>query len=96
MSWCKAMLTGQQVAAGELITLVNDFEFVFTDLGEPQGMAIFQGETTPAGTAVYFSPGCTQRAVHLVAAYSGTTCDTPAKEDLTYLAGDARVLHSLD
>ena len=95
MSWCKAVLTGQQIAAGELISLVNDFEFVFTDLDEPQGMAVFQGETTPGGTVVYFSPGCTERAVHLIAAYSGTTCETPGKEDLTYLAGDMSVLDSM-
>jgi hypothetical protein len=42
MSWYKTVLTNQQVAAGELIALSNDFEYVFRDSGEPKGMALFQ------------------------------------------------------
>jgi hypothetical protein len=67
MSWCKAVLTNQQVVAGELIMLVSDFEYVFRDLGEPKGMALFQGEITPAGYTVYFSPGCLRRGSYLIA-----------------------------
>jgi hypothetical protein len=88
MSWYKAVLTHQQVAAGELITLVNDFEYVFRDLGEPKGMTLLQGEVTPAGYTVYFSPRCLPRASYLLAAYSGTPCAEPRKEDLMYLGGD--------
>ena len=87
MSWYKAVLTNQQVAAGELVTLVNDFEYIFRDLGEPKGMVLFQGEITPAGCAVYFSPGCLPRASYLIASYSGTLCEKPRKEDLKYLGG---------
>ena len=94
MSWCKAILTNQQVVAGELITLVNDFEYAFRDLGEPKGMALFQGEMTPAGYAVYFSPACLPRLSYLVAAYSGSPCKTPSKEHLKYLGGDMSVLDS--
>ena len=46
MSWCKAVLTNQQVVAGELIMLVTDFEYVFRDQGEPKGVALFQGKIT--------------------------------------------------
>ena len=94
MSWYKAVLSNPQIAAGELITLVNDFEYVFRDLGEPQGMALFQGEITPAGYKVYFSPGCLPRASYLIAAYSGAPCEMPSKENLNYLAGDMSVLDS--
>ena len=88
MSWYKAVLTHQQVAAGELITLLNDFEYVFRDLGEPKGMALFQGEITPAGYIVYFSPGCLPRASYIIASYSGSPCEKPRKENLKYLGGD--------
>jgi hypothetical protein len=67
MSSCKAVLTNQQVVAGELIMLVSDFEYVFRDLGEPKGMTLFQGEITPAGYTVYFSPGCLRRGSYLIA-----------------------------
>ena len=77
MSWYKAVLTHQQVAAGELITLLNDFEYVFRDLGEPKGMALFQGEITPAGYIVYFSASCLPRASYLIASYSGSPCEKP-------------------
>lgn len=96
MSWYKAVLTHQQVAAGELITLVNDFEYVFRDLGEPKGMALFQGEITPAGYTVYFSPGCLPRASYLIAAYSGTACEKPRKEDLKYVDGNMDNLDLLE
>ena len=96
MSWYKAVLTHQQVAAGELITLVNDFEYVFCDLGEPKGMALFEGEMTPAGYTVYFSPGCLPRASYLIAAYSGTACEKPRKEDLKYLGGNMDDLDLLE
>jgi len=96
MSWCKALLTNQQVVVGELIGLVNDFEYVFLDLGKPKGMALFQGETTPAGYVVYFSPGCLSRVSYLIAAYAGNRCDPPDKETLKYLAGDMDLLHSLE
>jgi len=95
MSWCKAVLTNQQVAAGELITLVSDFEYVFRDLGEPKGMTLFQGEMTPAGYTVYFSPGCLPHASYLIAGYSGAPCETPGKEELKYLAGDMSALDLL-
>lgn len=88
MSWCKVALTNQQVAAGELIAIVNDFQYVFSQLGEPNGMALFQGEITPAGYTVYFSPGCLPRASYLIASYSGTLCEKPGKENLKYLGGD--------
>ena len=96
MSWCKAVLTNQQVAAGELIMLVSDFEYVFSDLGEPKGMALFQGEITPAGYTVYFSPDCLRRGSYLIAGYSGTPCETPSKEDLKYLAGDMKAFDLLE
>jgi hypothetical protein len=96
MSSCKAVLTNQQVVAGELITLVSDFEYVFRDLGEPKGMALFQGEITPAGYTVYFSPGCLLRGSYLIAGYSGAPCETPSKEDLKYLAGDVSALDLLE
>jgi len=96
MSRCKAALTNPQVVAGELITLANDFEYVFRDLGEPKGMALFQGETTPAGYTVYFSPGCLPRASYLIAAYSGTPRETSSKNNLKYLSGDMSVLDSLE
>lgn len=41
MSWYKTVLRYPQIAAGELITLMNDFEHVFRDLGETEGMALF-------------------------------------------------------
>ena len=88
MSWCNAVLTNQQVSAGELIALVIDFEHLFSELGEPSGMALFQGEITPAGYTVYFSPGCLPRASYLIASYSGTVCEEPRKENLKYLGGD--------
>jgi hypothetical protein len=91
MSWCKAKLTDQQVAAGELISLTNDFEHLFYSLGEPAGMTLFQGARTPAGYTVYFSPGCFSRAAFLIASYSGTPCETPGKDDLTYLGGHTNV-----
>ncbi|MDY6987513.1 MAG: hypothetical protein SWQ30_05585 [Thermodesulfobacteriota bacterium] len=96
MSWCKALLTNQQVVAGELIGLLNDFEYVFLDMGEPKGMALFQGETSPAGYVVYFSPGCLSRVSYLIAAYSGSRCAPPGKEELKYLGGDMDFLTSLD
>ena len=96
MAWCKAVLTNQQVAAGELIALVNDFVYVFRDLGEPKGMVLFQGEISPAGYAVYFSPGCLPRASYLIASYSGTLCEKPRREDLKYLAGDMGQLDLLE
>jgi hypothetical protein len=96
MPWCKAVLTNQQVVAGEFITLANDFEYVFRDSGEPKGMALFQGEITPAGYTVYFSPGCLPRASYLIAAYSGTLCETPGKDNLKYLGGDMSVLDLLE
>ena len=92
MSWCKTLLTHQQLVAGELIMLVNDFEYLFLDSGEPKGMTLFQGEITPAGYTVYFAPGCLPRAASLIGAYSGTFCEAPRKEDLKYLAGDMSVL----
>jgi hypothetical protein len=88
MSWCKARLSSQQVAAGELITLINDFEHLFLDLGEPSGMTLFRGERAPAGDTVYFSPACLSPGAFLIASYSGTPCDPPDEEVLQYLAGD--------
>lgn len=96
MSWCKALLTNQQVLAGELIALVNDFEYAFRDLGEPKGMALLQGEVASAGYTVYFSPGCLPRASYLIAAYSGTPCETPGKESVKYLGGDVSVIDLLE
>ena len=96
MSWCKVTLSNQQVAAGELIALVSDFEYLFSDMGEPSGMALFQGEITPAGYTVYFSPACLPRASHLIASYSGTLCEEPGKEDLKYLGGDMGNLDLLE
>jgi len=96
MSWCKAFLTNQQIVAGELIGLVNDFEYLFLDLGKPKGMALFQGETTPAGYVVYFSPGCLSGMSYLIAAYSGSRCEPPAKEELKYLGGEMDLRPSLD
>lgn len=90
MSWYKAVLTNQQVASGELITLVSDFEYVFRDFGEPIGMALFQGEITQQGHTVYFSPGCLPRASYFIASYSGSPCEKPRKENLNYLAGDKK------
>jgi hypothetical protein len=95
MSWCKASFSAQQVMAGELIALVSDFEFLFSELGNPQGMAMFRGEASPAASAVYFSPGCFERAAQLIAAYSGSPCEGPDKESLEFLAGDAGVLDAL-
>jgi hypothetical protein len=96
MAWCKAVVTSQQVVAGELITLLNDFEYAYGDLGEPKGMALFQGETVPAGSTVYFSPACVARASYLIASYAGTPCETPNKEDLRFLSGDESTLDSLE
>jgi hypothetical protein len=92
MSWCKALITNQQVAAGELIALVDDFEYAFHKLGEPKGMVLLQGEITPRGTTVYFSPGCLPRASYVIAAYAGTHCEAPGRETLKYLAGDMTFL----
>jgi hypothetical protein len=78
--------------AGELVTLINDFEFLFSDLGEPEGMTLFEGETGPNGCTVYFSPPCLPQAPHLIAAYSGTPCEAPHQGNLRYLAGDMRTL----
>jgi hypothetical protein len=96
MSWCKALLTNQQVVTGELIGLINDFEYLFVDLGEMRGMALFQGETTPDGYVVYFSPGCLSRISYLIAAYSGSRCAPPNKDGLKYLAGDRELLATFD
>jgi hypothetical protein len=94
MSWCKAVLSNFQIEAGELITLVNDFEYVYLDLGEPEGMTLFQGERIPGGYAVYFSPACLPRASHLIAGYAGSPCEEPRREILKYLAGDTGFLDS--
>ena len=96
MSWCKAILSDQQVAAGEVIALTNDFEYLFHDLGKPAGMTLFQGEITPAGYTVYFSPGCFSRASYLIASYFGMPCESPNKDDLKYLGGDMNVADTLE
>jgi hypothetical protein len=95
MSWCKAALTGQQVSAGELIALVNDFEHLFIDLGEPKGMALFEEAVMQSGCSVYFSPGSLPGAENLIASYGGVPCETPDKKNLRYLAGDISALESL-
>jgi hypothetical protein len=95
MSWYKVVLSSQEVVAGELIALVNDFEYAYGHSGEPKGMALFQGETVPAGTAVYFSPGTVVPASRLIASYAGTECETPGKERLRFLSGDESVLDFL-
>jgi hypothetical protein len=96
MSWYKSILNQPQLAAGELITLVYDFEYLYRDAGEPEGMALFQGETAPSGCTVYFSPGCVPRASYLIAGYGGTACETPMTENLRYLGGDMRFLDRLE
>jgi hypothetical protein len=95
-SWYKAVLSSQEVVAGEVIALVNDFEYAYSDSGQPKGMALFQGETVPAGSTVYFSPGTVVPASHLIASYSGTECATPRKDELRFLSGDMSVLDSLE
>jgi hypothetical protein len=95
MSWYKVVLSSQEVVAGELIALVNDFEYAFSESGQPKGMALFQGETVPAGSTVYFSPGTVAPASRLIASYAGTECEAPAKEVLRFLSGDEGVLDSL-
>ena len=96
MSWYKAVFSSQEVVAGELIALVNDFEYAYGESGQPKGMALFQGETVPAGSTVYFSPGTVVPASHLIASYAGTECETPDKNGLRFLSGDASVLDSLE
>ena len=96
MSWYKAVLSSQQVVAGELIALVNDFEFAYSDSGQPKGMALFQGETVAAGSTVYFSPGTVSPASRLIASYNGAECEVPGKEALRFLSGDEGVLDSLE
>jgi hypothetical protein len=87
MSWYKVVFTNLQIAAGELITLVADFEYLYLHAGEPAGMALFQGELVPDCT-VYFSPGSVRHASYLIAGYGGTPCETPIREILQYLGGD--------
>jgi len=94
--WYKADLSHIQVEAGELITLTNDFEYIFLDSGEPEGMALFQGETAPGHCTIYFSPGSLPGAQYLIAGYSGEPCDVPMKKILKYLAGDMNLLDSLE
>jgi hypothetical protein len=96
LSWYKAVLSSQEVVAGELIALVNDFEYAYGESGQPKGMALFQGETVPAGSTVYFSPGTVAPASHLIASYAGTECERPDKVELRFLSGDASVLDSLE
>ena len=95
MSWYKVVLSSHLVVSGELIALVNDFEYLYSDLGRPRGMALFQGEIVPAGTTIYFSPGSIAPASHLIASYAGTECEAPSKEMLMFLSGDERVLQTM-
>ena len=92
MSWFKVSLTNDQVAAGELIKLKEDFMKLYIANNTPEGMALFSGKRERDNQLiypVYFTPVSLQFAQKLVSSYSGVPCEQPKKEGMSLLVGES-------
>lgn len=90
MSWFKVTLTHNQVSAGEMLKIPEEFQDLYIASGMPQNMALFCSAEpiSPDELAIlYFSPASATIASALISKYSGVPCEAP-KGELPWLAGD--------
>lgn len=93
--WFKISLTPEQVSDGLAEGIPTVFKDVFLDFGKPKGWALFVDSRLGSEPVFYFTPDSWTLAMNLVSIYGGdplgsSQCEPPEKDDVTFLAGDAK------
>lgn len=102
MSWYKITLSYEEISAGLMIAIRDNFERIFSNSGKPREMALFADIVSQVNaqqiileTDLYFSPGAFQYAVTLIYAYSGAPCRKPTADSVALLVGHEDALELL-
>jgi len=87
MKCYKVTLTNDQIANGQGQKLINEFQEIFSEEGEPEDMALFSSTGDAEGQTYYFSPGAVKYAMIILSFYSGSRCDAPPFEAVALALG---------
>ena len=96
--WYTASLDGEQVAAGHLATLCEQFAVTVRDAGEPAGACLFaisadngpegaRGEEPPTATDIFFSPSAISIVPKILAAINAQPSAAPDRARASLLVG---------
>ena len=96
--WYRAFLTNDQIAAGTLTTLCEQFAVALNEAGQPHGACLFaiidevadseNHDASGARTAaLFFSPTAISLAPLLLASYRARPSDAPPRPRATLLVG---------
>ncbi len=90
MSWFKVYLTKDQVVAGAIKKLRQDFRKLYIKNRAPEEMALFLGQPewdNQQNYPLYFSPTASQFVQNLISSYSGVPCGQPHKDSVSIIGG---------
>lgn len=95
MNWYHLSLGAEEVAAGKVESLKEEFGAAFRSAGGPRTMALFQRENAAGGTDLYFTPECASHALPLLEKYAATVAESPSLVGLELLVGHNEITYYL-
>lgn len=95
MNWHHLSLTADEISAGKLASIRDDFTASFRSAGGPRVMALFQREAEEGGLDLYFTPDCNLHAWQLLERCGATPCLAPPLAGLELLVGHNEITYYL-
>lgn len=95
MNWHHLSLGADEVAAGALATINDDFIAAFRAAGGPRTMALFQRGGEEGALDLYFTPESTLHAWGLLERCGATPCAGPPLAGLELLVGHNEITYYL-
>jgi len=99
--WYRALLSGDQLAAGCVAAIRSQFAIAVQSAGEPSGACLFvtsheipdaadpsEGAAARAEDAVYFSPAAVPAVREMIAQYNAEPSPPPARGRAVLLVGE--------
>jgi hypothetical protein len=95
MQWHHLALSADQVCAGTLIRVVDEFTAAFRAAGGPRTMALFQRGADNGALDLFFTPDCAIHARRVMEGCGAAPCAAPPLAGLDLLVGHNEITYYL-